>query len=309
MFLTSIKFLGWEEVDWYFSHHFCLFVFVTIAFFSRVVVFFIIFLSCFCSCCVNALDVVWIVWIECVATGYFFLPLVAFMLSGSCRWWWLCVVVKSFEDDAEVARVVLSSLAAFKRRRFDSFDKKNEWCSLLILPPFPFPFATMLCFAESVCTKARWDEAMRDIFGVRVLLQLYARAPFRSILFFGGVWCLKSLTQRKRKRMMMNTRGLTGGKTKFFSVFHFFTFFVEKCKKKRISFWTKRKYLFQFPRQREEEKVGKIDRIAKEKEALHCSAYNNKRVCVCVYSSHLILINEKRRRENWVIYNTIDNNI
>ena len=27
-----------------------------------------------------------------------------------------------------------------------------------------------------------------------------------------------------------------GGKTKFFSVFHFFTFFVEKCKKKRISF-------------------------------------------------------------------------
>ena len=170
MFLTSIKFLGWEEVDWYFSHHFCLFVFVTIDFFIRVVVFFIIFLSCFCSCCVNALVVVWIVWIECVATEYFFLPLVAFMLSGSCRWW-LCVVVKSFEDDAEVARVVLSSLPAFKRRRFGSFDKKNEWCSLLILPPFPLSFATMLCFAESVCTKAWWDEAMRDIFGVRVLLQ------------------------------------------------------------------------------------------------------------------------------------------
>jgi len=172
MFLTSIKFLGWEEVDWYFSHHFCFFVFVTIDFFCLVVVFFIIFLSCFCSCG-NALVVVWIVWIECVATEYFFLPLVAFMLSGSCRWWW-CFVVKSFEDDAEVARVVLSSLAAFKRfqktskrRRFDSFDK-NEWCSLLILLPFPLPFAAMLCFAESVCTKA-WDEAMRDIFGVRVL--------------------------------------------------------------------------------------------------------------------------------------------
>jgi hypothetical protein len=57
--------------------------------------------------------------------------------------------------------------------------------------------------------------------------------------------------------------------------------------------------------------VGKENRsrIAKEKEALHCSAYNNKRVCVCVYSSHLILINEKRRRGNWVIYNSIDNNI
>jgi hypothetical protein len=31
--------------------------------------------------------------------------------------------------------------------------------------------------------------------------------------------------------------------------------------------------------------VGKIDRIAKEKEALHCSAYNTKRVCVCVFIS------------------------
>jgi hypothetical protein len=83
------------------------------------------------------------------------------------------------------------------------------------------------------------------------------RAPFRSILFFGGVWCLKSLTQRKRKRMMMNTRGLTDGwKTKFFSVFfHFFPFFVEKVQKEENLFLNKTKISFSISTsEREEEK-------------------------------------------------------
>ena len=41
----------------------------------------------------------------------------------------------------------------------------------------------------------------------------------------------------KKKKNDDEYTWMDGWKTKFFSVFHhFFTFFVEKCKKKRISF-------------------------------------------------------------------------
>ena len=128
---------------------------------------------------------------------------------------------------------------------------------------------------------------MRDIFGVRVLLQLYARAPFRSILFFGGVWCLKSLTQRKRKRMMMNTRGLmTGGKTKFFSVFHFFYFFCRKVQKRRESLFEQNENIFfNFHVREKKKKWGKSIEIAKKKKK-HCTAaltIIRECVCVCIH--------------------------
>ena len=138
---------------------------------------------------------------------------------------------------------------------------------------------------------------MRDIFGVRVLLQLYARAPFRSILFFGGVWCLKSLTQRKRKRMMMNTRGWTDGRPNFFLFFTFLLFLSKSAKRRESLFEQNENIFFNFHVREKKKKWGKSIESPKKKK--HCTAaLTIIRECVCVYSSHLILINEKRRREN-----------
>ena len=51
-------------------------------------------------------------------------------------------------------------------------------------------------------------------------------------------WCLvfKISDAEKKKKNDDEYTWTDGWKTKFFSVFHFFPFFVEKCKKKRISF-------------------------------------------------------------------------
>jgi len=74
---------------------------------------------------------------------------------------------------------------------------------------------------------------------------------------------------------------------------------LSKSAKRRESLFEQNENIFfNFHVREKKKKWGKSIEIAKEKEALHCSAYNTKRVCVCVYSSHLILINEKRRREN-----------
>lgn len=84
----------------------------------------------------------------------------------------------------------------------------------------------------------------------------------------------------------MNTRGRVGRGNFLFFTFLLFFEKVQTMAEKRESLSKKRKYLFQFPRQREEEKVGKIDRIAKEKEALHCSAYDAIIIiieCVCIH--------------------------
>ena len=127
---------------------------------------------------------------------------------------------------------------------------------------------------------------MRDIFGVRVLLQLYARAPFRSILFFGGVWCLKSLTQRKRKRMMMNTRGLSEGwEDQIFFCFSLFYFFLSKSAKRRESLFEQNENIFfNFHVREKKKKWGKSIESPKKKK--HCTAaltIIRECVCVCIH--------------------------
>jgi hypothetical protein len=77
------------------------------------------------------------------------------------------------------------------------------------------------------------------------------------------------------------------GKRKF-GFLHFFTFLFEKVQRRESLLMNKTKISFPFPRQREEEKVGEIYRIATKKK-LYCSAYDAiiRIVCVCV-CIHLI---------------------
>jgi len=100
--------------------------------------------------------------------------------------------------------------------------------------------------------------------------------------------------------MMMNTRGLTDGwgRPNFFLFFTFLLFLSKSAKRRESLFEQNENIFFNFHVREKKKKWGKSIESPKKKK--HCTAalYNNKRVCVCVYSSHLILINEKRRREN-----------
>ena len=90
---------------------------------------------------------------------------------------------------------------------------------------------------------------------------------------------------------MMNTRGRV--EDEILGFFNFFTFLLEKVQTRENLFFRKPKYLFPFPRQT---KTKWGDRIATKKEAAlqRLRRNNNKNsACVCVYSSHLIRINEK----------------
>ena len=120
----------------------------------------------------------------------------------------------------------------------------------------------------------------------------------RAFSFYPFLWCLKSLTQRKRKRMMMNTRGWTGGRPNFFLFFITFLLFLSKSAKRRESLFEQNENIFfNFHVREKKKKWGKSIESPKKKK--HCTAaLTILRECVCVYSSHLILINEKRRREN-----------
>ena len=106
----------------------------------------------------------------------------------------------------------------------------------------------------------------------------------------------------------MNTRGWTGGRPNFFLFFTFLLFLSKSAKRRESLFEQNENIFFNFHVREKKKKWGKSIESPKKKK--HCTAaLTIIRECVCVYSSHLILINEKRRRENWVIYNTIDNNI
>ena len=64
------------------------------------------------------------------------------------------------------------------------------------------------------------------------------------VLSFSFLWCLKSLTHRKRKKRM-NTRGrLEEFEDEILGV-HFFSFLSKKCKTRRESLNKNTKYLFQ----------------------------------------------------------------
>ena len=80
----------------------------------------------------------------------------------------------------------------------------------------------------------------------------------------------------------MNTRGRVEDQILGGSLFYFF---CRKSAEKRESLETKRKYLFPFPRQREEEKVGNRSNRHKKEAALQRLRRNNKnnRVCVCIH--------------------------
>ena len=118
-----------------------------------------------------------------------------------------------------------------------------------------------------------------------VVAVICARAPFRSILFFGGVWCLKSLTQRKRKRMMMNTRGLTGGGRRNFFLFFTFLLFLSKSAKRRESLFEQNENIFfNFHVREKKKKWGKSIESPKKKK--HCTAaltIIRECVCVCIH--------------------------
>ena len=114
-------------------------------------------------------------------------------------------------------------------------------------------------------------------------------------------WCLvfKISDAEKKKKNDDEYTWTDGVEDEIFFCFFTFLLFLSKSAKRRESLFEQNENIFfNFHVREKKKKWGKSIEIAKEKEALHCSAYNTKRVCVCVYSSHLILINEKRRREN-----------
>ena len=86
---------------------------------------------------------------------------------------------------------------------------------------------------------------------------------------------------------MMNTRGLTDGwgRPNFFLFFTFLLFLSKSAKRRESLFEQNENIFFNFHVREKKKKWGKSIEIAKEKEALHCSAYNTKRVCVCVFIS------------------------
>lgn len=70
-----------------------------------------------------------------------------------------------------------------------------------------------------------------------VVAVICARAfSFYPFLWWCLVFKISDAEKKKKNDDEYTWTDTLGGKTKFFSVFHFFTFFVEKCKKKRISF-------------------------------------------------------------------------
>ena len=117
---------------------------------------------------------------------------------------------------------------------------------------------------------------MRDIF-VFVCCCSYMRARLSFYPFLWWCLCLKSRRREKKKNDDEYT--WTDGWGKFFL---FFTFLLFCRKVQKENFLNKRKYLFQFPRQRRR-KVGK-SKMNRQRKEHRCGAYNNKRVCVFISS-------------------------